>query len=321
MYSLISVTIFTIIVSFFFRKDCIEQKILNFEQTQYLKGIAILIIILCHTIGQAKETVIATPLGGIGVGMFLFMSGYGLQESFKKNKLSGFWRKKILRIFIPYTLFISIKSIFLDNFSFSNYLLDIFFIHTSYWYIGYLIRWYIFFWLSSLFNEKYKLSILSVGSLLSLCLLPEIEAEQSISFVLGVLVSIKIENIRLLPNKSIYTIAISALVVGMSALAVKQLPVVRQNDIIFLICQLLIKLPTALGLIILCGKLMPKNKLILICGAYSLELYLIHMQTLKIIQYNTTLANILSTSAFILITFILCYSFNLLCKKVNRIFA
>ena len=72
MYTIITILISSILISIFFRKGKVQQELFNFNQTQYLKGIAILIIILCHTIGQAKETVIATPLGGIGVAMFLF---------------------------------------------------------------------------------------------------------------------------------------------------------------------------------------------------------------------------------------------------------
>ena len=43
--------------------------------TTSLKGIAIVIIILCHTMGCRPR--VFTPLGGIGVAMFLILSGYG----------------------------------------------------------------------------------------------------------------------------------------------------------------------------------------------------------------------------------------------------
>lgn len=319
MYSIITFILFVLIVAIFFRKERIEQKILSIEQTQYLKGIAILLIILCHTIGQAKETTIATPLGGIGVAMFLFMSGYGLQESYKKNLLSGFWRKKILRIFVPYTIFITIKSIILSDFNLKEYLLDIFFINTSYWYIGYLIKFYIVFYISSLFNEKYKIPVLALGTILSLLLLPEIEAEQSFSFILGVIASIRIKEIRSFSWKGLYIIAGITIIIGISALGVKQLPVVRQNEFLFFLCELLIKLPTAIGIMVLTGKLLPKNRIIMMCGIYSLELYLIHMQTLKIIQHSTIQIYILSLLIFILTTTLFSFIFNFLSKKVNNL--
>ena len=45
---------------------------------------------LSHFTGNMSR--IFTPLGGIGVAMFLILSGYGLNESFKKNGLDGFWK-------------------------------------------------------------------------------------------------------------------------------------------------------------------------------------------------------------------------------------
>lgn len=59
------------------------------------KGLAILLVILCHaagTFGQGKF-VLFTPLGGIGVAIFLLLSGYGLNESWNnlaKNDRGGY---------------------------------------------------------------------------------------------------------------------------------------------------------------------------------------------------------------------------------------
>ena len=50
------------------------------------KGLAILIIILCHAAGKFGQGhfVLFTPLGGIGVAIFLLLSAYGLNESWNK---------------------------------------------------------------------------------------------------------------------------------------------------------------------------------------------------------------------------------------------
>ena len=321
MFSIITVIVFVLIfsLSFIFGNKSVDRTMFNIEQTEFLKGIAIVLIILCHLIGQTHETVIATPLGGIGVAMFLFMSGFGLQESYKKSVLSGFWKKKVLRIFIPYAFFITIKSVISGDFNLKNYLFDIFFIHTSYWYIGCLVKWSIAFYISSLFHEKYKGYILLLSSVLSLLLLPNIEAEQSFSFVLGVMASIKIEDIRLQSNKFLYWIGVILLMIGFLSLMIKQLPVIRQNEITFLACQLLIKLPSALGLMILAGKLLPYSNVFVQCGIYSLELYLIHMKTLNIMQYNSICAYIISLVAFFVFTYVFSRVFSFLCKKVNKI--
>lgn len=54
----------------------------NRNFTDSLRGIAILLVITSHIAG-AIGTNLCTPLGGIGVALFLFLSGYGLNESYK----------------------------------------------------------------------------------------------------------------------------------------------------------------------------------------------------------------------------------------------
>ena len=313
MHSIIALLTICIIISIFFRKREIEHKFLSYEHSQYLKGIATIFIIISHLIGYIGETVLASPLGGIGVAMFLFLSGYGLQESYKKNTLNNFWRKKILRIFIPYTIFITLKSIiYYKTFSFKEYIMDIFFIDSSYWYISYLIKCYVLFYISCLLN-KYKLIILALGSFLSLLFLPEIEAEQSFSFILGVVTSLNIDRIRSIEFNRVIRIGIFAILIGIISLAFKQITFVREDYKLFLLSQLLIKLPIGIGVIIVSNNFLRKNWLITQCGTYSLELYLVHMQTLKLLQHIHPFFIFLST--FIIITPILTYMLNILCKK------
>lgn len=51
--------------------------------SQAMKGIAILAVILCHLMGRfGSGTTLFTPLGGIGVSIFLMISAYGLNESY-----------------------------------------------------------------------------------------------------------------------------------------------------------------------------------------------------------------------------------------------
>ena len=73
----------------------VYASVLDLSSTSVYRGYAILIIMLCHVTGS-WNFVGFTPLGGIGVAMFLFLSGYGLNES---------WKKKVLRVIFPYVLF------------------------------------------------------------------------------------------------------------------------------------------------------------------------------------------------------------------------
>lgn len=70
---------------------------MNRDCTTTIRGIAILTIIIGHIGVSGFDLRAFNPFGGIGVAMFLFLSGYGLTESYKNNGLGGFWRKKNLK--------------------------------------------------------------------------------------------------------------------------------------------------------------------------------------------------------------------------------
>jgi peptidoglycan/LPS O-acetylase OafA/YrhL len=84
-----------------------EKSIFPIEVTNELKGLAILLIILAH-IGfyLVDDTGFLRPLSyfaGIGVDLFLFLSGYGLTASSLKKTLApaAFYAKRLLKLFIP----------------------------------------------------------------------------------------------------------------------------------------------------------------------------------------------------------------------------
>ncbi len=81
--------------------------VLSSEVSTLLKGASILAIIFAH-IGYylVSDTKFLYPLSiaaGIGVNIFLFISGYGLTRSAVKNTLSrlDFYKKRLLRLYVP----------------------------------------------------------------------------------------------------------------------------------------------------------------------------------------------------------------------------
>ncbi len=77
------------------------------ETTTELKGFAILAVIFAH-IGYylAEDTRFLFPLSisaGVGVNLFLFLSGYGLTHSILHHPTSiwGFYRKRLSKLYIP----------------------------------------------------------------------------------------------------------------------------------------------------------------------------------------------------------------------------
>jgi len=89
--------------------------------TTELKGLSILMIVLSH-IGYflATDTRFLWPLSimaGVGVNLFLFLSGFGLTASQMQKNLSigGFYKKRLLKLFSPFWLSL-IVFLFLDFF-------------------------------------------------------------------------------------------------------------------------------------------------------------------------------------------------------------
>ena len=83
-----------------------SQAIFNRPLTDALRGIAIIMVLTGH-IGLAMHCKPIGHLGSFGVTLFLFLSGFGLNESFKKNGLKQYWPKKLRRVWLPNAIVIS----------------------------------------------------------------------------------------------------------------------------------------------------------------------------------------------------------------------
>lgn len=78
---------------------------LSVVQTNQVKGLAILLIISNHLCYYTKPLPslykIWSEAGMVGVAIFFIFSGYGMCVSIQKRGIQDFFRKKIVRIFIP----------------------------------------------------------------------------------------------------------------------------------------------------------------------------------------------------------------------------
>lgn len=149
-----------------------------------LKGLAILMIVLSH-VGYflVNDTRFLWPLStmaGIGVNLFLFLSGYGLTASQLKKNLSigDFYQRRLLKLFIPYWLLLIVilpLDIFLLKFNYSwPFIIRAFFgiithadlysdFNSPLWYFTFIIGYYLLFPL--VFSQKRPwLSALILGA-------------------------------------------------------------------------------------------------------------------------------------------------------------
>ena len=114
--TLILVIILVVTLLVFVRKKK-NKSFFSFETTNELKGFAILAIVFSH-IGYflSTNTEFLFPLSvlaGVGVDLFLFLSGFGLAMSAMRKTLSPiqFYLKRVVKIFIP--LWIVLAAFFL----------------------------------------------------------------------------------------------------------------------------------------------------------------------------------------------------------------
>lgn len=194
-----------------------NDNLLNISFTNEVRGFAILMIIihhLCrHILNNSYQYPLFYDLGYIGVALFLFLSGYGLMESYKLKGLKNYFSKKVTRIYIPF-VFINIICLLLgllngtskgilSNIKYSTGLLLII---DEYWFIPYLFFWYIIFYVIIKLNikEKYKaLIFIIIGMMILVGSAFGNGRYNAFSFPLGVIASFYIKDIEKYYNKYI----------------------------------------------------------------------------------------------------------------------
>ncbi len=279
----------TFILSFLIVCLTTEHKKDNFgfnkDNSQMLKGIAICCVFVCHYMGNFGDGTVTlfTPLGGIGVAIFLLLSAYGLNESWNRNGATFWWRKRFVAVFLPYILVQLLCYWTTHDFSLLSFLKDIFLIsplHNYGWYLNHLLLWYILFYIVMRVSllRKYKILIFTIISVCMFFCLRELRAEQSLSFLAGILLSEYKQSTFVIKTTN-WKYGLLLLLLGVSFLALKQIPFIREMpQILFNLVQLMIKFPCGLGVCFIAIDLAKKinMKLFVFVGSFSYELYLLH---------------------------------------------
>jgi len=319
------------LISVFYHKKKINIQYEFFDKNFSLigKGMAILLVVTCH-IGGDLGTKFLTPLGAIGVCLFLIFSGYGINESFLKNSTKFYWRKRIISVFFPYFIFEIIRILITgSDVTFVQFIKDVTCINPLSpfgWYLHYLLLCYLVYWLIRILPITNKYFIYSVFfiSVVSFFLFRGngLEAEQSLSFAVGILFSNSKEHLKI--EKSTYINiknAIFLFFIGTLFLGLKQTEVIRSSpEMIYNLFQLMIKLSYALFVLEFI-MLFPYKKILNVFRTYgfiSYELYLVHGMILYLFLPN----NYLMIFAFLITSLsgsLLFYSLNLIVKKFLKV--
>ena len=275
------------------------------QQTNIYRGIATLVIVLSHVMGTFGNGVrVFTPLGGIGVSVFLLLSAYGLNEQWntvylsipRRQRIKKWWKKRFVSVWIPYMGIQLVAYWPFHKFNIWEFVQDLLLIkplHPLGWYLQYLFMWYVVFFAVRQIREidQYREMIFVLVAIITFIMLSEIKAEQSMSFPMGIILS---ERVKIKDKLFSIRYGLTSLVVGILFLAMKQTPKIRSaNEIIMKGVQLGIKLPCGLGLMIIWYVLSKKYRLqktqafIGGVGLISYEIYLIHGYILQLVPHNS----------------------------------
>lgn len=305
------------------------------DYTTVLKGVAVLTVVWAHA-GAAMSIGSIQFIAGMGVALFLICSGYGLEMSYQKKGLHGFWVRRFLRLCIPYWIVVLGGLLIEGTFSFYTLTNSIMFIMPGRgnWYIKYIVICYLLFYVMKITCERKEFfkqneimiwfCIFAIWFVLDSIyfadpVIPFLQARQMLCFPGGILISkckTQIDDWIASASGSWKLHLIMWLSIGVVCMGITQLPPVKAlPHIISNIASLATVLPLALAVMVT-AKFIPRlfnNNFFKYCGVVSYEVFLIHSYTLPMIK-----PAIREQIMFILITFALSVVLHVICGFVDR---
>ncbi|MEQ3445170.1 acyltransferase family protein [Enterococcus cecorum] len=313
---------FLILVSYLlgFIKKPEKYQWMDRNYTTAIKGLSILTVVWAHS-GARLSVGGIQFIAGIGVALFLMCSGYGLEISYEKNGLKGFWRKRLLGVCLPFWVVELVGMLATGTFSVKTYLLDFCFLRpaTGYgWFMGYIVICYLIFYAVKKLVKDGRMQMTALFGAFAIWFvldsvffanpnMPFLRARQMLSFPVGVLLAVNKDKIErtLTKTKNILILTgggtVCLLFMAITQLnVVKNLPYLVSNAMALLTC-----LPMAIGTMVF-GKSFGglfENKMLAVTGMISYEIYLVHAFTLGMIKPSAV-----SVIAFVVVTVTLSYA-------------
>ena len=97
-----------------------QQKMHKNGYIQMMRAVAIIAVVAIHNCPEGLDGVYIRPFVNFSVALFLFLSGYLTREE-KIKDLSGFYKKRIVRVMVPYVIW-SLIYTFVRGYSFDVFL-------------------------------------------------------------------------------------------------------------------------------------------------------------------------------------------------------
>jgi len=288
-----------------------KTELLDTTSTDQIRGLAIIGIILLHYMTNTPVITIPplyseyfSPLGLIGVGCFLFLSGFGLTVSYLKQGIyKHYLPKRFIRILLPYWV-VSILIILLDllllhtiipvKYIALNLAGIIIFVDSAknidvvLWYVTYILLLYVTFYLIFIqkLSDRVKVCILFLVAMLSVFVFAYLQnraytytqywAIYSLYFPMGAVLGLNFEAIKKkvqkIPLRDMKIIVLTALLV---LFLYGYLVEFRTPDLLHILNTYLSGLIFVFAIVLL-SLFKLYSKFLLFIGSISYELYLVH---------------------------------------------
>lgn len=272
-----------------------EMDFLSKTNIKYLKGMFAIFVLLHHCRAQMSilnETIVGmalTSMGYLSVGMFYFLSGYGLEKQIlvsKEKYIEKFFSKKIVPFYficvIMIFLYSGFKKMIGIGFSNQQFIKSFLFGDTvicNGWYLQSILIIYIFFYLIYKNFKKYNVFLifvfLVIYSLFSYFFIKKnIYFESVFCFELGIFWAInseKIEEIFTVEKYYYFSLIISFFLFSITLIFGN---IYFFNETIMLIFKMLSSILFVIFFLILIKKINISNKLTLYLGDIFLEIYI-----------------------------------------------
>jgi len=309
---------------------------LSRDASNTLRGLAILLVVV-HHMGNAAGVRWFTPLGPVGVGIFLLLSGFGTSYSVMHRSPGEFWRRRLARVLVPYLLAIigqaayslfSRASASAGPASEAALLLDL--AWHRYWFIPLIFFWYGVSFLSSRlsrFPPMAMLAMLAAAVGVLVAPLPRCIAAHALSFVLGVLLFQHKEALHRILGAGARPYLVGALLGmgGLACLALKQVPAVRgaisDSTGVHLALQIPMICLLAMAATVCVHGGVPWRALALprLVAPYAYEVYLCHMMVSGVIDPGA--GYVWTCLVFLAMTALLAMALHGLTRVVNKMVA
>lgn len=326
-----------------------------FSLTQELKGFAILAVIFAHigyTLSSSSEFLFPfSVLAGVGVNLFLFLSGYGLTYSLlrKEGSILGFYTKRLPKLIIPFWIVLGVlfvldyvvlgqmyaKEYIVQSFSGVFMGADMFTdINSPLWYFSLILFYYVLFplvffkrytWITALFLYCAVWSIVEIDAP-ALSGVIGLYQVHLFAFPLGIVTAryLSVARALLSPLTKIYTHYTKYLYLPLIALLTGFIWYfsIHANVGALAYIEEVTSLSVMVAVILLFILKKRESKMLSIFGLYSYEIYLLHWPIMfrydfLYIHLPAWLAVLLYLGVFLLLAFALNKFFNFLVRSLK----